>query len=186
MGTPAAIVENAAPSFARQCETLDEPFVVRLSKALRDQLFRLVVESLPFECCGLLLGRRDGCVIDIESIVPAANVSAGDRRVSFEVNPQTLLDTIENERISGDSHRATCGFGQREYTPQLVGIYHSHPNGRTSLSTFDLESAWPGLVQLVIVASPNSECALFAWYKRNPSSMKQTFRCCIDISDRDE
>lgn len=186
METSTTIIENAALSLVRQSEMSDEPFFVRLSQALRDELFRLAVESLPFECCGLLLGRRDEWVIDIESIVPAANVSAGDRRVSFEVDPQTLLDTIGNERISGEIRRASGDFVQRAYTPQLIGIYHSHPNGRASLSTIDLESAWQGLVQLVIVSSQDRHRILSAWFIPAASSSNIPRHCEIEICDNDE
>ena len=186
METSTTIIKNAASSIARQFGMSYEPFVVRLSQALHDQLVRHADESLPFECCGLLLGRRDGCVIDIDSIVPAANVSAGDRRVSFEVDPQTLLDTIGNERTFCDSLHLPCGFGQREYTPQLVGIYHSHPNGRAGLSATDLESAWTDMVQLVIVASQDRHRILSAWFIPTAPSLNIPRHCRIEINDNDE
>ncbi|EIZ78592.1 metal-dependent protease [Novosphingobium sp. Rr 2-17] len=76
------------------------------------------------ECCGLLLGHvlPEGGE-RIETAVPTANV-APDRRRHFEVDPRALLA----------AHKAARGGG-----PQVLGYYHSHPEGPAAPSVTDQE-----------------------------------------------
>ncbi|MCC6826970.1 MAG: M67 family metallopeptidase [Novosphingobium sp.] len=77
--------------------------------------------AAPAECCGLLLGR--GARID--SAVAARNVSPDPLR-RFEIDPAALFA----------AHRAARGGG-----PQLLGYYHSHPQGHPRPSATDCEHA---------------------------------------------
>ncbi|MCH2486578.1 MAG: M67 family metallopeptidase, partial [Erythrobacter sp.] len=63
----------------------------------------------PHEACGLLLGQGER----ITAIRPAANVHPEPARF-FEIDPQALID----------AHRAA-----RDGDLQVLGYYHSHPNG---------------------------------------------------------
>ena len=67
----------------------------------------------PDECCGLLLGRRDGDAWIVAEAVPADNV-ADDRARRFEVDPRVLLATHRRARETG---------------AELLGPWHSHPDG---------------------------------------------------------
>jgi proteasome lid subunit RPN8/RPN11 len=87
----------------------------------------------PEEACGLLLG-ADGEVARVE---PAENV-AEDRRRRFEVDPRLLL------RL----HRELRGGPLA-----VLGVYHSHPEGRPEPSAVDLAKALdPALVWLIVGA----------------------------------
>lgn len=79
----------------------------------------------PDECCGLLLGRRDGDACIVAEAVAAANV-ADDPARRFEVDPRVLLATHRRARESGD---------------ELLGPYHSHPDGAAVPSATDLARA---------------------------------------------
>ncbi len=90
----------------------------------REALEGMVAEAAqaaPDEACGLLLG-QDGRVAEIRA---AANV-AMDKQKHFEVDPQVLID----------AHRAERGGG-----PQLLGYFHSHPQGPPEPSATDREMA---------------------------------------------
>ena len=78
-------------------------------------------KAAPFECCGLLLGSAGR----IERAVPAANVHPDPLR-HFEIDPAALIA----------AHRACRAGG-----PELVGYYHSHPNGHPLPSATDCEHA---------------------------------------------
>ena len=78
-------------------------------------------DAHPRECCGILLGEG----ARIETIVPTANVHPDPER-HFELDPQVLVD----------AHRAARGGG-----PQVLGYYHSHPNGLARPSATDAGSA---------------------------------------------
>lgn len=75
----------------------------------------------PLECCGLLLGEGAW----IERAVPAANVHPDPAR-HFEIDPAALIA----------AHRAA-----RAGRPQVLGYYHSHPNGHPLPSATDCEHA---------------------------------------------
>ncbi len=75
----------------------------------------------PREVCGLLLG-VDGRVVAAR---PAENIAIEPERY-FEVHPKALID----------AQRAARGGG-----PQIMGYYHSHPNGRREPSETDRKRA---------------------------------------------
>ncbi len=78
------------------------------------------------ECCGLLLGAKpEGGKVRITSTLPAANV-ADEPTQRFEINPLVLVR----------AHKAA-----REGSAQVLGYYHSHPNGRAEPSPCDSEQA---------------------------------------------
>lgn len=97
---------------------------------------RAGLEALPREACGLLIGRPEGAGdVRVTGLVASANVAAEPDR--FEIDPALLLDLQRRARAApaGDA---------------LVGLYHSHPNGRLALSARDrAEAAMPGLVWLI-------------------------------------
>jgi proteasome lid subunit RPN8/RPN11 len=106
---------------------------VDISSALLDELLAEAKASHPHECCGILLG-VGGC---IGHILPAANVHP-DPATHFEIDPQTLID----------AHRAARRGG-----PQVVGYYHSHPNGRAEPSATDVAmAAGDGMVWAIVAA----------------------------------
>jgi len=77
--------------------------------------------AAPNEACGLLLGTTT----NIHTAQPTANVATDPTR-HFEVNPAALIA----------AHRAA-----RDGGPQVVGYFHSHPNGLARPSATDAASA---------------------------------------------
>ncbi len=77
--------------------------------------------AAPLECCGLLLG-REGRVTEAR---PAANVAPDPAR-HFEIDPAALFA----------AHRAARAGG-----PELIGYYHSHPEGHPVPSATDCAHA---------------------------------------------
>jgi desampylase len=75
----------------------------------------------PRECCGLLLGMGERIAL----AQPAANVHPEPER-HFEIDPKALVV----------AHRAVRAGGL-----ELLGYYHSHPNGRAEPSAADRASA---------------------------------------------
>lgn len=75
----------------------------------------------PLECCGLLLGQDKR----ITAIQPAANIHP-DPATHFEIDPQTLINAHREARSGG---------------PQIIGYYHSHPNGLAEPSPTDQDNA---------------------------------------------
>lgn len=74
------------------------------------------------ECCGLLAG-RDGA---ISRVCPAAN-AAENPATSYEIAPKEIFALMREMRAEGI---------------EMLGIYHSHPNGKNQPSPRDIEQAY--------------------------------------------
>lgn len=120
---------------------------VFLPAALRAQIETEARAAFPREACGLLVGQRSGEGVEIFLAHPAANVAEHDDR--FEIDPQAQFTLLR---------------GLRETGREIVGCYHSHPNGRAEPSGADVAGASePGFVWLVTGISPTAISAVNAF-----------------------
>ncbi|PZN94259.1 MAG: peptidase [Alphaproteobacteria bacterium] len=119
--------------------------IVGIASGVTETLLAAAAAAAPHECCGLLLGRP----CHVAAVVPARNVAADPAR-SFEIDPATLL------RV----HREARGSGQ-----QVVGHYHSHPNGVAEPSKRDAARAVVDGQLWVIIAGGT----VTAWHLPPPS-----------------
>ncbi|OSZ69247.1 peptidase [Sphingomonas sp. IBVSS1] len=94
---------------------------LQISSSLHQNLLDWAAASPAVEICGLLVGRGN-CV---ERLVPARNVAPDPAR-SFEIDPASLLSVHREMRASGQ---------------QVIGHWHSHPNGRAEPSARDAARA---------------------------------------------
>lgn len=95
---------------------------VSISKEILARMLQVARENPDRECCGLLAGREGA----ITRILPAAN-AARDTKTSYEIAPEELFRLTREIRADG---------------LDLLGIYHSHPNGRNEPSPRDIERAY--------------------------------------------
>lgn len=101
--------------------------------------------ALPHEACGLLLGTG----ATVETALPAANVAA-DPAHHFEIDPAALIG----------AHRAARAGG-----PQVLGYFHSHPNGLARPSTTDAASAArDGKVWAIAAPVSDGSWAITCWH----------------------
>ncbi|MBA2587913.1 MAG: M67 family metallopeptidase [Alphaproteobacteria bacterium] len=91
---------------------------------MRRQIFEAARAAHPAECCGLLVGAREGQQFRIAALHPARNLSADARR--FEIDPR---DQVAAQRHARDQGTA------------VVGCYHSHPDGQALPSMADRAGA---------------------------------------------
>ncbi|MBX7496807.1 M67 family metallopeptidase [Qipengyuania sp. 6B39] len=106
---------------------------LEVSSAVIDSLLAAATRAHPLECCGILLGTDR----TISASEPAANVHP-QPATQFEIDPQVLID----------AHRVA-----RKGGPQVVGYYHSHPNGRSEPSATDAAmAARDGMVWAIVAA----------------------------------
>jgi proteasome lid subunit RPN8/RPN11 len=89
----------------------------RISRAAHAQILAEATASPAREVCGLLLGDGE----EIKTALPCPNVAA-DPACTFEIDPQTLIAAHKSARTGG---------------PNILGCYHSHPNGRAEPSETD-------------------------------------------------
>jgi [CysO sulfur-carrier protein]-S-L-cysteine hydrolase len=110
------------------------PFL-RLTIEQLDLLVKTATTALPNECCGLLLGKRNGGVVNEVIILP--NV-AQQPTTHFEIEPLALLKTFQRM--------------ERENLVWL-GVFHSHPRTPPIPSSADIGMAeihYPQVIQLII------------------------------------
>ena len=104
-------------------------------------------ETVPDECCGLLVGTESA----IDEAVRARNVEPGPSR--YQVDPADHIALIKRLRGSGRS---------------IVGAYHSHPRSSAVPSPSDVDEAfYPDFVYLIVslAATDRPECR--AWRIRD-------------------
>lgn len=87
-----------------------------LTGVLREQIAREARVAFPRECCGLI----EGNALRIATLHPARNISKDDDR--FEIDPADHFRSLRAARANGRN---------------IIGCYHSHPNGRAEPSVRD-------------------------------------------------
>lgn len=110
--------------------------MIVLPPALLKRIIDLAEAAFPEECCGLLIGRPHAPDRVVAArLAESANVAEGDRRKTFEIDPQVRFD----------AERSLRGGPER-----VVGVYHSHPGHAAQPSATDLARAFePELVWLI-------------------------------------
>jgi len=125
--------------------------------------------AYPRECCGLLLGKRMAAGWRIVRTNPMRNAS-GKPEQSFEFDPAEQLR----------AYRAADAAGW-----EVLGHYHSHPNGRQQPSPTDLQLALErsdyGL-WLIVAVSRGRWLATGLWQLRGNPVAFQRLRLEINSS----
>lgn len=97
---------------------------LELPLLLQEQLCREALRSYPCECCGLIEGIVEGDRSRVTALRPMPNIAKQSDR--FEIDPALHIALLRNLRDTGR---------------EIIGCYHSHPNGRAEPSACDRESA---------------------------------------------
>jgi [CysO sulfur-carrier protein]-S-L-cysteine hydrolase len=105
--------------------------LIRIRQAILAELSAQARLKAELECCGLLAG-REGM---ITRIVPAPNALASAS--AYEIAAKDLFRLIRAIRAEG---------------LDLMGIYHSHPDGKNEPSARDIEQAYYPDVAYFIVS----------------------------------
>jgi len=95
--------------------------MIRLAPEPRAAIAAHAELDFPNEACGLLLGRRDGDAVLITEAVASENI-ADEPAHRFEIDPGLRLRLQKAARQDGGD---------------VVGHYHSHPNGAARPSDTD-------------------------------------------------
>lgn len=107
-----------------------------LATGLRAQIETETRTAFPRECCGLIEGVRVGELVHATILHPTRNIATDSD--GFEIDPAEHIRLLRAAREGGR---------------QIVGCYHSHPNGKAGLSERDREGAGEeGFVWLVASA----------------------------------
>lgn len=122
---------------------------LRLSQDHIDKLLNAARTAHPNECCGLIEGERDGNNWRALALHETKNL-AENPRVHFLIDPETHFSLL----------RALRGT-ERE----IIGCYHSHPDGSAEPSATDRSSAnEDGFLWLI--AGREDEIAAFVYREK--------------------
>ena len=109
---------------------------VQLSQSALKRIVAHAEETYPQECFGFLLGRFGENRICVAH--PGRNVNTSRPHDRYEMAPQDFLQAqAEAERWGGE----------------IVGFYHSHPDGTAIPSAYDRERAWEEYLYLIVPVS---------------------------------
>ncbi|HEX2593807.1 MAG TPA: M67 family metallopeptidase [Rhizomicrobium sp.] len=123
---------------------------VVIAPHLRRQIEDEARKALPGECCGLLQGVRSFDDVIVEVVHPARNLAEANDR--FEIDPAEHFRLLRQARVTGQ---------------EIVGCYHSHPNGCPAPSDTDGEYALEhDFVWLIAAVTPDA-CDLAAFTPEN-------------------
>jgi len=113
--------------------------MIRFTRDAYDSILEHAREGKPHEICGVLGGeRRDGDAL-VEFTRRVENVSETPR-VNYLMEPEEQLEAIDE--VEEDS--------------EVVGFYHSHPEGPESPSETDSDRAnWPGHSYVIVSLGPD-------------------------------
>lgn len=104
--------------------------MVKIRQNAFDRIVDHAREDLPNECCGLLIGTADF----VHEAVRARNVRRSPTK--FQVEPADHFAAIRRARAAGF---------------EVVGAYHSHPNGPSGPSDMDrVRLADPTMVHVIV------------------------------------
>jgi proteasome lid subunit RPN8/RPN11 len=110
--------------------------IVRVHRAVLEELLAEARREPDLECCGLLAG-SDAV---ISTILPARNALRSG--TSYEIAPEELFALFRRMRAGGLEH---------------LGVYHSHPRGENAPSPRDIDSAfYPAATYFILSPRPDA------------------------------
>lgn len=138
--------------------------VVRVAAPIPSAIRAHAEACYPEECCGALLGWSRGSP-DHDRGAPGASPNVAADRVLVRAVP--LANEWAGQRASrylipAAVVRALEAEGRRTGL-ELVGFYHSHPDGAAEPSPFDREVGWPWYSYLIVAVSSGRAGALRSW-----------------------
>ena len=121
--------------------------VLVLPTPVRDDLFTHARVGAPAEVCGVLGGTREEATVRVETSVRVPNVAAAPEW-RYELDPEAQLRAMRTVEERG---------------LDVVGFYHSHPEGpRRPSATDEAQATWPG-ASYVIVALGGGDPFVGSW-----------------------
>lgn len=141
---------------------------VRLSDILLTTLRDHARADYPNECCGLLVGTYDSDTAVITGVHQSQNLTSRDPAKSFEVDPKLRFDVMRDSQSRNDG-------------VDIIGHYHSHPNGLAEPSATDLSMAYErGMVWLICRVTKDEEVQVGAFKPRADGSAFDTLTLVVD------
>lgn len=124
--------------------------------------------DFPNECCGLLVGTCNADIATITDVHKSRNLTSGDPSKSFEVDPKLRFDVMRDVQSKPDGI-------------DVIGHYHSHPNGPAAPSATDLSMAYePDMIWLILGVPDNQDIEVGAFQARSDRSAFDSLELVIE------
>jgi proteasome lid subunit RPN8/RPN11 len=121
--------------------------ILRLPRAVFEDLRAHGEETYPCECCGALLGKPEATGWRIECLVRAVNARVDFAR--YEIAPAELVRIAHQARRQG---------------LEIAGFYHSHPDHPAQWSATDFaEAHWLGASYVITEVAQGKAAHTRAW-----------------------
>lgn len=101
---------------------------VHIRKELIETLQKYAEQSYPQEMCGLLIGKMEKDTAQVLEWIPVRNEAENHRERRYLIPANKYRDIDVESRKKG---------------MDILGVAHSHPDGKAEPSSFDLEHAYP-------------------------------------------
>src|SRR5690349_21737724 len=141
--------------------TMMDAAAIWISGQLAEKIRAHGAETYPHECCGALLGRDSGLVLEgdpgkglqtpareILQLFPLVNRRDDSPRNRFSV---TAEDVLSAEKAA------------REQGLEVVGWYHSHPDHPARPSEYDRDHAWPWYSYIIVSVDNGAPQDMASW-----------------------
>jgi proteasome lid subunit RPN8/RPN11 len=124
-----------------------------------DQIRKHGEQTYPHECCGFLLGERDGSTNCLREVYPAENERQDSRHNRYLITPE------QSKRADDYARSRKLG---------VIGYYHSHPDHPAAPSGYDLDhSCWPGESYIIVSIEKGKAAALNSFTKPDYTQFEQ-------------
>jgi proteasome lid subunit RPN8/RPN11 len=133
---------------AAACRACYIASVLRIAPPAWRRIAAHAARTSPEEACGILVGRREGEAGAVLHAEPCRNIHEGDRRRRFLIDPERQLAVQREARQQG---------------LEIVGFYHSHPEGAALPSAEDARMAHPGMLMLIVALRAGRVTQARAW-----------------------
>ena len=157
---------------------MTEDVRLKLNHALKHALEAQARHAWPEECCGLLVGQVhvSGVAglkhVEVASLVESTNQAPlKERGHRFEIDPTLHLSLQRKLRATSQG---------------VVGVYHSHPNGRAELSDSDRLNAFESNFVWLVLALSGDKKDPMQWgaYFREGAQMPACFKAMrLEVAD---
>ena len=132
---------------------------IKVNSEQLDQIRKHGEKTYPDECCGFLLGAREGETNVLGEVYPAENERQESRETRYLITPE------QSKRA--DDYARSRGIG-------VIGYYHSHPDHPAAPSAYDLDhSCWPGESYIIVAVEQGKAAALNSFTKPDYTSFEQ-------------
>ena len=132
---------------------------IKVNSEHLDQIRKHGENTYPHECCGFLLGTRDGATNVLAEVQEAENERKESRETRYLITPE------QSKRA--DDYARSRGLG-------VIGYYHSHPDHPAAPSGYDLDhSCWPGESYIIVTVEQGKSAALNSFTKPDYTSFEQ-------------